>query len=54
MPEIQSLKINVIEIRGARDKFYAVTAGLNLASSQGMELMVHIGRRLHKHMEGGQ
>ena len=54
MPEILSLKINVIEIKGQRDKFYAVTAGHELGSSQGMELMVHIGRRLHKYMEGGQ
>jgi len=54
MPEIQSLKINVIEIKGQRDKFYAVTAGHELASSQGMEVLVHVGRRLHRHMEGGQ
>jgi len=54
MPEILSLKINVIEIKGIKDKFYAVTAGHELASPQGMDVMVHVGRRLQKLMEGGQ
>ena len=54
MPEIQSLNINVIEIRGVKDKFYAVTAGHDLASSQGQELMVIVARKLRTYMEGGQ
>lgn len=51
MAEINSLRIQIIEIRDSRNKFWAYTGDYELASPLGLDVIGIVGQKLHQQMD---